>query len=224
MAYEKNNLIYRFDQVSKPIYICYNEQLLYLPVNSETRLLSNNDTCRPYNMILGPDIFEPESIDQYIHVLNNWLQMWTSWIYNDSIVCNKSTMYQCIYSYKCITKRRLFDVFQDCFHNDDENIFMWNKNCSITQGSKYFKCETVNECIPLHFIKDGTCTCTTYDGGICDDERPEYYDSKTKIIFQRICDNITHLYPIMIDDQNQTDETECDQWPCNNIYTHCDGF
>jgi hypothetical protein len=101
---------------------------------------------------------------------------------------------------------------------------MWNKNCSITQGSKYFKCETVNECIPLHFIKDGTCTCTTYDGGICDDERPEYYDSKTKIIFQRICDNITHLYPIMIDDQNQTDETECDQWPCNNIYTHCDGF
>ena len=23
---------------------------------------------------------------------------------------------------------------------------------------------------------------------------------------------------------NDTDETECDYWPCNNTYTRCDGF
>ena len=26
--------------------------------------------------------------------------------------------------------------------------------------------------------------------------------------------------PIPIDGQNHTDETECEQWECNNIYTH----
>ncbi len=27
-----------------------------------------------------------------------------------------------------------------------------------------------------------------------------------------------------IDDRYQTDETDCEQWPCNNIYTRCNDF
>jgi hypothetical protein len=30
-------------------------------------------------------------------------------------------MYQCVKSFKCISKRHLFDLRRDCPHGDDEN-------------------------------------------------------------------------------------------------------
>ncbi|CAF1279338.1 unnamed protein product [Adineta steineri] len=48
--------------------------------------------------------------------------------------------------------------------------------------------------------------------------------TRKNISFQTICDGYTELYPVIIDRRNETDETECQQWPCDNIYTHCDGF
>ena len=45
------------------------------------------------------------------------------------------------------------------------------------------------------------------------------------IFFQIICDGFVELeHPLVINDQNYTDETECDFWPCNNTYTACDGI
>ncbi|CAF4233983.1 unnamed protein product [Rotaria sordida] len=41
------------------------------------------------------------------------------------------------------------------------------------------------------------------------------------ISFQIICDGFTELLPININGRN---ETEREQWPCNNIYTHCNGL
>ncbi|CAF1391214.1 unnamed protein product [Rotaria sordida] len=45
--------------------------------------------------------------------------------------------------------------------------------------------------------------------------------SKKHISFQIICDGFTELLPININGRN---ETEREQWPCNNIYTHCNGL
>ncbi|CAF1534783.1 unnamed protein product [Adineta ricciae] len=44
---------------------------------------------------------------------------------------------------------------------------------------------------------------------------------KRPILFQYICDKYNELLPRII---NQTDETDCDHWPCNTIYTRCDNF
>lgn len=40
----------------------------------------------------------------------------------------------------------------------------------------------------------------------------------------KICDGIQHLNMIIIDNMNITDESECEYWPCNNVYTRCDGI
>jgi hypothetical protein len=42
-------------------------------------------------------------------------------------------------------------------------------------------------------------------------------------LFQTICDGFEELLPIIINNKNETDETECEKWECDNIYTHCDG-
>ncbi|CAF1576537.1 unnamed protein product, partial [Rotaria sordida] len=58
-------------------------------------------------------------------------------------------------------------------------------------------------------------------GNLNFDEDENIALARTKLLFQHVCDGLTHLIPINNDKQN---ETECEQWPCNNIYTHCDGI
>ena len=90
----------------------------------------------------------------------------------------------------------------------------------------HFKCDTTNECIPFLFFENGMCHCSTYDNDLCDDEGFNFYDklSKMDFLFLLTCNNITNLPPIEIDGKNYTDETECDRWPCNTIYTRCDNY
>ena len=57
----------------------------------------------------------------------------------------------------------------------------------------------------------------------CEDEDLDINYIQTNILFQHICDGFIDLLPIMIAERNETDETECEQWQCNNIYTRCNG-
>ncbi|CAF5128308.1 unnamed protein product, partial [Rotaria sp. Silwood1] len=50
------------------------------------------------------------------------------------------------------------------------------------------------------------------------------YTVRNNISFQTFCDGFTELIPITIEGQNETDETECEEWSCINIYTRCDGL
>ena len=40
--------------------------------------------------------------------------------------------------------------------------------------------------------------------------------ARSKILFQTVCDGFTELFPVTIDGRNETDETECEQWPKRN--------
>ncbi|CAF1346190.1 unnamed protein product [Adineta ricciae] len=67
----------------------------------------------------------------------------------------------------------------------------------------------------------------THDGEyfyyLCSDQG-NIYQMKHYIRFQFICNGFNELLSKMINGQNQTDESECNNWPCNNIYTRCDQF
>ncbi|UJR11756.1 hypothetical protein I4U23_015937 [Adineta vaga] len=225
VLYANNHLKYKETTIPQPTYVCYNDTLLYLPSNNEITMRLDNLTCRFYNtsIIVGDDL-ERGWIESYIHPLYRWLQLWTSWIYNNSMLCNNTTMYQCMNSSKCISKYRLMDSIQDCFYNDDEDISTLNKNCSTQENLNSFKCETTNECIPRRLFADNICHCTKYDAKNCDDESSRDSKTRMKIYFTTICDGFIHLFPKLIDNRNQTDETDCDLWPCNNVYTRCNDF
>ena len=47
---------------------------------------------------------------------------------------------------------------------------------------------------------------------------------QTHISCQTICHGKTELLPVLFGEQNETDETECEHWLCNNTYTRCDRF
>jgi hypothetical protein len=105
---------------------------------------------------------------------------------------------------------------------DDENIIFINNTNAIKQIERtHFKCQASNKYIPRSFVNNHICDCEFSRTFSCEDEDYRPIDPYINISFQTICDGFLELFPIMINGQNQTDETECQQWQCDNIYTHC---
>ncbi|UJR18456.1 hypothetical protein I4U23_005361 [Adineta vaga] len=184
LVYDKNNLNYESDDISEPMFICYDSERLHVPDDNKTIQLPNNtNTCRLYkDSITDTEIYTHHLIDRYLLHLGQWLA------------------------------------------TDDEDMNMWDKNCSLKRNSNYYKCETTNECIPQHYVKDGTCHCLIHHSEYCDDENYDTISRKSDIKFYEICDGAIHLFPQIINNETHTDETECDQWPCNNIHNYNDGI
>ncbi|UJR38545.1 hypothetical protein I4U23_031211 [Adineta vaga] len=141
------------------------------------------------------------------------------------IECNQNE-YQCRFGY-CIPNEFIHDnpANFDCIDRSDETFALLNFIMSAYKQQPVFGSEDVIcEKIFLTTIEDGNCDCNKEGDSFCEDEHKTDNFTKRTILFQTICDGIQELYPIMINGINETDETECQQWECDNIYTHCDGF
>jgi hypothetical protein len=117
------------------------------------------------------------------------------------------------------------DNIHDCPYMDDENIFEI-KNTDIIELFKqsHYRCQASNKYIHQTLIRNLICDCG-YTGDMwCDDENWGSFNFQKYISFQTICDGFVELLPLIINGQYQTDETECEQWECNNIYTRCDNI
>ncbi|CAF1454137.1 unnamed protein product [Rotaria sp. Silwood1] len=82
--------------------------------------------------------------------------------------------------------------------------------CTNGQSYKY---------IHQSLVRNGVCQCELEDQHWCEDEDFHIHYVRKNISFQTICDEFTEPIPITIEGQN---ETECEQWSCNNIYINCD--
>jgi hypothetical protein len=163
-------------------------------------------------------------MDTYLTPIFKQLYKCKTIINNNSAVCNSSIMYQCINSSKCISKYRIGDGLSDCDYGDDEEEKVIYDICLKFQPTTLFQCTTTNKCIHLRMIKNDHCDCGCDEDGFCDDETLELNDLRRHTSFRYICDGTTDLLPITVDGRDETDETECELWQCNNTYTRCDGI
>ena len=207
-------------------YICYNTTDYDDFFRYSSTFLINNIRCVDANELYvrlnqsNPPMTQLDYIDD----LHRALQRYHLSMNYTTEICNRSNMYQCIGSSKCISMYSILDGIIDCPHMDDENISLINTSFIIKYIEKnYFKCQSTNRYIPQIFVGNFRCDCRgeKEDDEYCEDEHPEVNYIKTNILFQHICDTYSELLPILIDGNNHTDETECQQWECNNIYTHC---
>ncbi|CAF0982244.1 unnamed protein product [Adineta ricciae] len=93
--------------------------------------------------------------------------------------------------------------------------------------SNFYQCRNSSKCISFHRLNDGKSDCIYNDdeGDYREDPDDSYQNyTRRTISFQTMCDGFEELYPLEIDNENHTDETECQLWECNNIYTRCDGI
>jgi hypothetical protein len=187
-----------------PHYICYDEQLcsFLLPM-----IHYESYTCQhSYQMGFKSDV-EYNSWKSIIDVVKIYFHGCNTG-YHDKSHFKYSSLYSCKNSSKYISKHRILDTISDCHLNDDEQNF--ELSCSINDPYR-FKCPNEIQCRSPIFLSPN---CPLIEAK---------NDNIDKILFNQICDRTVDILPQLIDGQNHTDETNCEHWPCNNIYTRCDG-
>ncbi|CAF3776392.1 unnamed protein product [Rotaria sp. Silwood1] len=105
------------------------------------------------------------------------------------------------------------DGISDCYYGEDEA----DVHACHLNDSQRFICESEsNKCLSLILVQNGNKDCK--DG---EDEMTENQRNMLKGIvpFSLICN---HKNDQLLLKTNNINETNCQYWPCNNIYTQCD--
>lgn len=193
-----------------PVYICYNEHKCPFLVDSEN-IYFKNSTCRPLHRWNLKDYYPKWT--HFVHDLEKIFSTCSLFANSMSYSCHP-LLYHCLNSSKCISKHRLMDGIRDCYYNDDETF---PDSCLLNDKYRY-TCEKENKCISALSVHDGNIDCI--DGK---DERLvaefQTHIDRQHVSFQLLCDGFIDL-PANIE-SNETDEMNCEQWACNNSYTHC---
>ncbi|CAF3998423.1 unnamed protein product, partial [Adineta steineri] len=232
-SYSKNYLLNNINSVNIPEYICYDERFCGGFYSGQNVIRLNNTTCRLVSNLMT--IYNPhvsrdrDMIPKFIRLISINLARCNTIIRNNSIVCDNRTMYQCINSFKCISKRRILDGYQDCDLGDDEHqqYQILNNDICLNETSKtHFICPKTKRCISQMQRRNWICECSDSNQWLysCSDEDYTIKNIRETISFPTICDGFRDLDPLIIDGKTYTDETECDQWLCNNTYTRCNGY
>jgi hypothetical protein len=134
--------------------------------------------------------------------------------------CSDPSLFHCQGTLKCISKYRLQDRNIDCYESYDE---LFKETCSLNLPHRFY-CQQEKKCIPQVQLKDSSIECSEQEDQLISNRDCILYKKcdKNNIIFSKICDGFTEMSPILIDNQNETDETNCQYWPCDTHYTHCD--
>ncbi|UJR18084.1 hypothetical protein I4U23_004984 [Adineta vaga] len=126
--------------------------------------------------------------------------------------CINSFDFYCNESMKCISYNRVGDVQSDCYYGEDEQF----DACHLNDSNR-FKCSSEpNKCLLQVATGDNIINCRGEE-----DEMFAYTQHFSILLpYAYICDADSHLYSYFYT-MNDTDESNCHWWPCNNPYTHC---
>ncbi|CAF1198896.1 unnamed protein product [Adineta steineri] len=224
-AYKKNELSHS-DSIEPP-YLCSNKSFYDDSLSLVLETVLNNTMCFKVSRFTSmAAVSVPRITHRFQDLMDDVYQRIKGHypIINFPLYrCSQSHLYQCINSSKCISFHRLINGVTDCPYNDDENIYEdTNPKLFAQVKHKYYKCHVTNKYISQMALFNNDCDCEYDDYGFCEDLDKYGNFTRRTISFQTICDGFQELYPITIDGKNETDETECEQWECDNIYTHCD--
>ena len=207
------HLVYSWNQTQRlansPDYICYDAQYCAHPHMNTIHFtkLSNTSltlSCETTNVndLRGNWFVQVKSIQKHMQKQCSLTKT------IKETKCLENIQFEC--GHKCLSKYRLLDNFVDCPDRIDE---IYNQSCSLNLKHR-FNCTSKKTGIEI-------TTCrpqTNLMDGMTDECR-----SKIKLPdFPTLCDGYLS-YDEQIDQHIETDETNCEEWQCNNQYTRCDG-
>ncbi|CAF1554519.1 unnamed protein product, partial [Adineta steineri] len=122
---------------------------------------------------------------------------------------SNSSLFYCEKSHKYISKHRLIDGIRDCYYNEDE---IYTNSCSLNDIHR-FNCTSETKCLSPIGIG--------LDQPQCKNAEDEKIDNDEIFVYSRLCNEIDSFAELERED-NETDETSCEWWPCHTPYTRCD--
>ncbi|CAF1449187.1 unnamed protein product [Adineta steineri] len=208
-VYLTNRSVAEFDRTIVPDFMCFNASrcpgLVYCSINIG---MHNGLTCCKTNNLINRTLIQWFQLDDFLFDLSQrCLTIGTVQ------VCSHSSLFHCSRSLKCISKHRLVDGYNDCYYQEDE-LF---PTCQLNDSKRFICASNPEKCLSLVAIENGIKDCEHGD-----DEWPENRRDiqKNPMPFAIFCDGEKDLF--LMDAFNNTDETNCEWWPCNNPYSRCD--
>ncbi|UJR19055.1 hypothetical protein I4U23_022186 [Adineta vaga] len=193
------NNLYSFDNIPLPDFMCYNEKRCPF---FEKDFTINNKSCsylEQYDLLF---------IDHLIELFHTCLLIDKTGNETD---CFYSSLFHCSNTSKCISKHRVLDGISDCINSIDEDDV---DSCKFNDKYRFY-CSSKNKCLSPVLIQNLQTDCVNSDD--------ETFDTNKRFSFQNLCNGYTQLSSTIIDGKKETDETNCEHWPCNNQYTQCNG-
>jgi hypothetical protein len=209
-VYFTNRSIDEFKENVTPDFVCFNRQQCPMLLAKIVSIkLINGLTCCHWSNLTGNsemrDFNNIRSIFSSFHAkcLRTGIEK----------SCQNSSYFHCNESMKCIPYHCVGDGMDDCYFGEDE-LF---DACQLNDLKRYKCKENPSKCLSPVVIGNGIADCP-----LRDDEMFIYAQNLVTLVsFPHLC-NIYGNYNLRLLDINETDETDCDWWPCNNPYTRCD--
>jgi hypothetical protein len=132
--------------------------------------------------------------------------------------CPETTHFQC--GSKCFSKDRRGDFIQDCVDNSDETF---SNKCDLKdkfrRNCTFFR-DNITRCVPKVLSSDYLFSHVN----------PCLEREEQEINFATLCDGYLQRSSILLPSPSklvppwngETDETNCEEWLCDNQYTRCD--
>ncbi|CAF3978611.1 unnamed protein product, partial [Rotaria sp. Silwood1] len=124
--------------------------------------------------------------------------------------CVNASFFHCEQSLKCIAIHRVADGFPDCFYGEDENF----SACHLNDSHRFVCLSNSTKCLSPVTLGNKAADCP-------DSEDEQAFTGLTiikHIPFAYVCDDWIDYRVV---GQEETDETHCEWWPCNNVYVRC---
>ena len=207
---QRGAIIYR-----NSLEICYNVSLCQMPISNIWRILRIGLACAKFDHVVM-------TID--ILVLN--VKKLFARCFNNSIPLG-SGLLECK-DHRFISKDRFFEPKTDCELDESGNYTMKYTN---RDAIDLFVCTgNTTLSMPRRLLHDGYPDCPDYSdelspfgcmSGIdCQFLRHLNLTMNTShLTFSELCNGNTVYKPL----NGETDETNCEEWPCKSATTHCDG-
>ncbi|CAF2548696.1 unnamed protein product [Rotaria sp. Silwood2] len=207
-VYLTNRSINEFKINVAPDFVCFDAQkcptLLSRIVS--IKIIDGLTCCRTF------DLF-PEYPREHFHMLNiEFLQLYrVCSATGNEMSCANSSYFHCNQSLKCISYNRVGDGFRDCYYYEDESF----PTCHLNISNQFRCTSDPTKCLLPVAIGNGYPDCPQGE----DEASENIYGIQRQIPFSSICDITPHILDA---DGNETDETNCEWWPCYTAYSHCD--
>ena len=211
-----NNISIRSNMYVRPAYVCYKQELCpFLPTTVYLHTSKNESmTCQSWNVSLA--FYSISSWSALVRLIHRYFWPCSSLVPRGDAEKNITSLFLCPNSNKYISKHRLVDGIFDCVEDEDES---YNNSCDLS--SKYrLKCPSDGRCLAPTLINNLNFDCPDHS----DEESDVHSQRKHRISFQTLCNRFTNIAPIMINGREQSDETDCEYWDCDNAYTRNNGI
>ena len=164
-AYMRNEFQHNTSFLQTSFYICYNQSQYTSSFSETTNTAFNNTQCiRSKPFVDGFNNYQllAQVHIQTIYELYQQLNRYHLIFNYTSDICNRSNMYQCLNSSKCISIYHLMNQNTDCPSMDDEDmVHISTTNAMARLDKTHYKCQISGKYIPLSFVSDGRCDCDT---------------------------------------------------------------